>query len=199
MPELSQRALECLRQPLEEGTMTVSRAAGVAAFPARFQLVGAANPCRRGCRSIEACVCSPAERAHYLGKLSAPLLDRVDLHVAVPALPLTDFRADARGEPSVMVRERVLLARDRQKRRFAGTDTRVNARLGGRQLRRVCRLPEAAAQLLGAAVARLALSARAHDRVLRVARTIADLAGEDTIATEHVAEAIQYRSLDRRP
>jgi len=199
LPELSQRALECLRQPIEEGAVLVSRAIGAARFPARFQLVCAANPCRRGCRSIDACVCTPGERAHYLGKLSAPLLDRIDLHVAVPVVPVADLRAEGPSESSAQVRERVLAARDRQARRFAGSATRVNGRLAGRQLRRVCRLPEPASRLLGAAVTRLTLSARAHDRILRVARTIADLAGEETIAASHVAEAIQYRSLDRRP
>jgi magnesium chelatase family protein len=198
LPEVSQRTLECLRQPLEDGLVTIARAAGVAAFPARFQLVAAANACRRGCRAVEDCACSPAERAHYLGRLSAPLLDRIDLHVQVPALPLADLRAPAPAEPSAAIRARVVAARARQRHRFAGADTRVNARMGPRQLRRHCRLGEAGAALLATAAGRLGLSARAHDRILRVARTIADLDGAEAIAPAHLAEAVQYRTLDRR-
>jgi magnesium chelatase family protein len=197
LPEFTQRVLDSLRQPLEDGRVVVARTAGSATFPARFQLVGAANPCRRGCPSLQDCACSPGERAQYLARLSRPLLDRIDLHLEIPALPYTQLTAPSGGEPSATIRARVAAARAWQSERFAGTDVRVNARMSGRQARRWCPLPEGGARLLGLAVARLGLSARGHDRILKVARTIADLAGASDIATEHVAEAIQHRGLDR--
>jgi magnesium chelatase family protein len=197
LPEFSTRVLEALRQPLEDACVVVSRASGTAAFPARFQLVAAANPCRRGCPSLPTCACSPPERARYLGRLSRPLLDRIDLHLEIPTLPTAELIGGNAGEISAAIRDRVLAARARQMARFAGTATYANSRMNGRQTRRFCALPPEAARLLGLAVTRLGLSARAHDRLLRVARTIADLAGADAIAAEHVAEAIQYRSLDR--
>jgi len=196
LPEFSARVLESLRQPLEDGSVVVSRAAGSAAFPARFQLVGAANHCRRGCASLDACVCSPGERQRYLARLSRPLLDRIDLHLEVPALPYAELSAGG-GEPSAEVRARVEAARRRQLERLAGSGARVNARMSGRQLRRFCAPPPEAARLLQQAVSRLGLSARGHDRVLKVARTIADLGGCEKIAAEHVSEAVQYRGLDR--
>ena len=197
LPEFSQRVLEALRQPLEDARVVVSRSAGTASFPARFQLVAAANPCRRGCASLPTCACSPAERARYLARLSRPLLDRIDLHLDIPALPYAELTDAAAGEPSAVIRARVLTARARQAVRFTGTPTHVNARMSGRQTRRHCALPADAARLLGLAVTQLGFSARAHDRLLRVARTIADLAGSDAITAEHVSEAIQYRGLDR--
>ena len=196
LPEFSQRVLESLRQPLEDGTVVVSRAAGSADFPARFQLVGAANPCRRGCISLEACVCTTGEKRQYLARLSRPLLDRIDLHLEVPAVAYAELAADG-GERSTAVRARVQAARRRQVERFAGSRARVNARMSGRQVRRFCEVPPEATRLLAQAVLRLGLSARGHDRVLKVARTIADLAGCERIATEHVSEAVQYRGLDR--
>jgi magnesium chelatase family protein len=198
LPEFSPRALEALREPLEDGSVTVTRAGGTARFPARFQLVAAANMCRRGCAAPEACRCPPRERAQYLGRLSGPLLDRIDLHLELPPVPYEDLAGDALGEPSAAIRTRVMAARARQQERFAGTDTRVNARMSARQVRRWCALPRHPRHLLGLAVRRLALSARGHDRVLRVARTVADLAGCGTISAEHIAEAIHYRGLDRR-
>jgi magnesium chelatase family protein len=197
LPEFSQRVLEALRQPIEDARVVVARAAGTATFPARFQLVAAANPCRRGCASLPTCACSPVERARYLARLSRPLLDRIDLHLDIPALPYAELTDAAVGESSAVIRARVLTARARQAVRFTGTATHVNARMSGRQTRRHCPLPPDAARLLGLALTRLGLSARAHDRLLRVARTIADLAGADAITAEHVAEAIQYRGLDR--
>jgi magnesium chelatase family protein len=199
LPEFSARVLEALRQPLEDARVLVARAAGTASFPARFQLVAAANPCRRGCVSLAACACSPVERARYLARLSRPLLDRIDLHLDIPPLPYAQLADVPAGEPSAAIRERVLAARARQAARFAGTATHVNARMSGRQTRRHCALPPEGARLLGLAVTRLGLSVRAHDRLLRVARTIADLEGAEAIAPEHVAEAIQYRGLDRMP
>jgi magnesium chelatase family protein len=197
LPEFSQRVLESLRQPLEDGMVVVSRAAGSATFPARFQLVAAANPCRRGCPSVERCLCTPGEREHYLARLSRPLLDRIDLQLEVPAVSYAELASPAPAEPSAAIRRRVLAARARQTARFARTDVRVNARMSGRQVRRWCAPPDDAARLLARAVGRLGLSARAHDRILKVSRTIADLAECETITAEHVSEAIQYRRLDR--
>ena len=197
LPEFSQRVLEALRQPLEDARVVVSRSAGTASFPARFQLVAAANPCRRGCASLQTCACSPFERARYLARLSRPLLDRIDLHLEIPTLPYAQLTDAAAGEPSAVIRVRVLAARARQAARFAGTATHVNARMSGRQTRRHCPLPADAARLLGLAMTRLGLSARAYHRVLKIGRTIADLAGSDGITAEHVGEAIQHRGLDR--
>ncbi len=198
IPEFSRRALESLRQPLEEGEVTITRAAGSTAFPARFQLVAAANPCRRACQSMEQCVCTPAEREHYVGRLSGPLLDRIDLHLELPAVDIGDLTGEPSGEGSAAIRARVAAARARQAARFDGTGIRVNARIGARMLGRWCALPPDAARLLARAVARLGLSARAYHRIVRVARTIADLEGSEGITTDHVAEAVQYRTLDRR-
>jgi magnesium chelatase family protein len=197
LPEFQQHVLESLRQPIEDGRVTIARASGVGQFPARFQLVAAANPCRRGCPSLDCCLCTPAERDRYLGRLSGPLLDRIDLHVELPALAHTDLAATA-AESSATVRARVLDARERQRHRYRAIAARVNAELSGRQLRRFCAAPPAAAHLLAAAMTRLGLSARGHDRVLKVARTIADLEGRETITADDCAEAIQYRGLDRR-
>jgi len=197
LPEFHQHVLETLRQPLEDGVVTISRAGGSLTFPARVQLVAATNPCRRGCPSFEACVCTPPERQRYLGKISQPLLDRIDLHVEVPALAPEELIQAPDGESSVTIRERVVAARGRQLVRFARSRIRSNAQMGPRLIRRHCLLPPEGQRLLSLAVARLGLSARGHDRVLRVARTIADLEGKEAIRAEHVAEAIQYRSLDR--
>jgi magnesium chelatase family protein len=199
LPEFQQHVLESLRQPLEDGRLAIARASGSGEFPARIQLVAAANPCRRGCPSLDRCLCTPGERARYLGRLSRPLLDRIDLHVEMPALPqaeLTD--ATPRGEASSAVRARVGRAREIQHERFKGLSIRTNAEMSSRHLRRFCSRPPEADRLLGAAVAKLGLSARGHDRILKLARTIADLQGADVLALEHCAEAIQYRSLDRR-
>jgi len=197
LPEFHQHVLETLRQPMEDGVVTISRAGGSMTFPARFQLVAATNPCRRGCPSFEACACTPPERQRYLGKISRPLLDRIDLHVEVPSLTAEELAAPPGGESSAVIRERVIAARERQQARFGRSRIRSNAQMGPRLLRRHCPLPPEGERLLSLAVARLGLSARGHDRVLRVARTIADLAGEESLRPEHVAEAIQHRSLDR--
>jgi magnesium chelatase family protein len=197
LPEFSTRVLESLRQPLEEGQVLVSRTAGSATFPARFQLVAAANHCRRGCPSIQTCGCSPGERARYLARLSRPLLDRIDLHLDIPAVSYAELVSSDGGEGSAAIRQRVAVARARQRLRLGDTGARVNAGMNGREVRRCCAIPSDAANLLRRAVVRLGLSARGHDRVLKVARTIADLDGCDRIAAEHLAEAIQYRGLDR--
>ena len=197
LPEFSGHVLESLRQPLEDGRVTIARASGVGDFPARFQLVGAANPCRRGCPSLDLCVCTAAERGRYLGRLSRPLLDRIDLHVELPSLSHREL-STASGDPSAVVRGRVEAARERQRVRLRGLRLRVNAELSSRGIRRFCPVPPDAERLLAAAMTGLGLSARGHDRVLKVARTIADLEGADTISAEHCAEALQYRGLDRR-
>ena len=197
LPEFPPHVLESLRQPLEDGRVTIARASGVGDFPARFQLVGAANPCRRGCPSLDLCVCTAAERSRYLGRLSRPLLDRIDLHVELPALAHGELGAPS-GDASAVVRQRVEAARERQRERLRGLPLRVNAELNTRQIRRFCAVPRDAEALLAGAMTRLGLSARGHDRVLKVARTIADLEGADAITSEHCAEALQYRGLDRR-
>jgi magnesium chelatase family protein len=199
LPEFQQHVLESLRQPLEEGRVSIARASGISDFPARFQLIAAANPCRRGCASLDLCLCTPAERARYLGRLSRPLLDRIDLHVELPALAPADFQTAAAGDATEAIRARVSAARQRQRARFRGaTGIRVNSAMTPRQVRRYCEVPAEAERLLAAAMTRLGLSARGHDRVLKVARTIADLSGAENLAVEHCAEAIQYRGLDRQ-
>jgi magnesium chelatase family protein len=197
LPEFQQHVLESLRQPLEDSRVTIARARGVGNFPARFQLVAAANPCRRGCPSLDRCLCTPAERDRYLGRLSRPLLDRIDLQVELPALEAGEFQDAAPGDGSAVIRTRVDTARARQRVRLREVAITLNAQISPRQLRRLCPLVPEAARLLGAAMSRLGLSARGHDRALRVARTIADLAGEETVRAEHCAEAVQYRGLDR--
>jgi len=198
LPEFQQHVLESLRQPLEDGRVTIARASGVSSFPARFQLVAAANPCRRGCPSLDGCVCTPAERTRYLGRLSRPLLDRIDLQVELAALSPEEIHILTSGDATETIRTRVAAARQRQRDRFRSSATRVNAAMSPRQVQRFCPVSAEAERLLAAAVTRLGLSARGHDRVLKVARSIADLAGADALTAEHCAEAIQYRGLDRQ-
>jgi magnesium chelatase family protein len=197
LPEFAQHVLESLRQPLEDRRVTIARASGVGEFPACFQLVAAANPCRRGCPALDSCLCTPAERARYLGRLSRPVLDRIDLHVELPAVTHPELAASA-ADSTATVRRRVEQARAVQRQRFHTSTSRVNAEMNARQVRRYCAPPPEAERLLAAAMSQLGLSARGHDRVLKVARTIADLDGGDTLRVEHCAEALQYRGLDRQ-
>lgn len=200
LPEFRRSALEVLRQPLEDGHVTISRSAGKVTLPCQFLLVAAMNPCPCGYLgdSRRACRCSPSQVQRYRHRLSGPLLDRIDLHVEAPALSLAELRTARPGESSCAIRTRVEAARARQRARFVDGAVALNARLGPAEMRRHCVLTPALGDLLQQAMEQLALSARAHDRILRVARTIADLASAEEIAAPHLLEAIQYRSLDRK-
>ena len=196
LPEFRKETLEVMRQPLEDGVVTISRASGSASFPSRFQLVCAMNPCRCGWYGDPSgrCVCSPASVQSYLSRISGPMLDRIDIIVEVPALNFTQLRAHEEPEPSSAVKKRVEAARGRQLARFAGTDCRCNADMQAKELRRWCELDDACAALMQQAFDALGLTARSYDRIRRVARTIADLDGSAEIQPQHLAEAIQYRT-----
>ncbi len=200
LPEFNRRSLEVLRQPLEEGRVTISRALHSSTFPASFVLVAAMNPCPCGYLGDpkHPCKCGPIHIERYMGRISGPLLDRIDLHIEVPAVPYQELAARQDGTTSASMREQVLKARETQARRFGGEGQRLNSRMTSRLLRRHCVLDPECQGLMQNAMDSLGLSARAHDRILRVARTIADLDGSDTIRPGHLTEAIGYRSLDRK-
>jgi magnesium chelatase family protein len=199
LPEFKRSTLEVLRQPLEDRRVTVSRAAGTVVFPANVMLIAAMNPCACGYFGDpkRECRCSPRQVENYRNRISGPLLDRIDIHVEAPAVEFKELSSDARAEPSGAIRERVVAAREIQARRFNGGKTRANAGMSHAQIKQHCGLDSDGQDMLRLAMTELQLSARAYDRILKVARTIADLAGSGAIRPEHVGEAIQYRTLDR--
>jgi magnesium chelatase family protein len=200
LPEFRKSTLETLRQPLEDGHVTIARTAHTVAYPSRCMLGAAMNPCFCGMLfDITRCTCSPEMLRRYRGRISGPLLDRIDLHLEVPSLGVDEIIAEKFEEPSEFIRNRVCAARAVQQERFREiVGVYCNAQMTTREIRRHCSLSMQCATLLRRAIDSLGLSARAFDRILKVARTIADLEGCDTIAERHVAEAIHYRSLDRR-
>jgi magnesium chelatase family protein len=201
LPEFHRNVLEVMRQPLEDGVVTISRAAASLTFPCRFMLVAAMNPCPCGYFGDpkRECRCSPQHIARYRSKISGPLLDRMDIQVEVPAVSYQDLSSLGKGEPSSAIRERVVAARAIQQARFKGLRAvTCNAQMRSREIQKHCRLGEGPQAMLKMAITELNFSARAYDRILKVARTCADLAGSEAITDEHVSEAIQYRSLDRQ-
>jgi magnesium chelatase family protein len=196
LPEFHRDVLEAMREPLEEGRVVISRAAGTMTFPASFMLVAAMNPCPCGFFGDpkRECRCSPAMITRYRNKISGPLLDRIDIHIEVPAVKYKEMAGEATGEHSEQIRVRVEAARAVQRQR----NGKCNARFTPREIKTYCVLDDACQELLKLAMTELNLSARAYDRILKVSRTIADLAGTERILPDHVAEAIQYRSLDRQ-
>ncbi len=201
LPEFNKNALEVLRQPLEDGIVTISRVNATLTYPCNTMLVAAMNPCKCGYHGdpVKPCTCSEAQIHQYLSKISGPLLDRIDLHVEVPAVPYSELGSKKRGESSADIRKRVNRARAIQAKRFADTPGIFsNAQMTSQMTEIYCELGETENALMQSVFDKLGLSARAHNRILKVARTIADLAGSENIETVHLAEAIQYRSLDRK-
>ena len=198
--EYPRKILETLRQPLEDGVITVSRALRSVEYPANFMLVASMNPCPCGYygSKIRECTCTPAQINKYMGKLSGPMMDRIDLHINVNNVTYDDLSSTVESESSETVRERVNKARKIQTERYAGTGITCNARLTPALLKKYCILSEDASKLLQASFDSLGMSARAYDRILKVSRTIADLDGSENIEMQHVAEALQFRSLDRK-
>lgn len=200
LPEFNRQTLEVLRQPLEDGHVTISRALASTDFPAQFMLIASLNPCPCGYRNDPRrdCHCSVVQVERYMNKISGPLLDRIDLHIEVPAVQYDELRAASAGTCSCDMRKQVATAREVQQMRFAKSESRTNAHMSSRDVRQHCGLDKHGADLLRESVHHLGLSARAHDKVLRVARTIADLESSPSIKPEHVSEAINYRTLDRK-
>lgn len=199
LPEFPRSVLEVMRQPLEDGTVTIARASMSLSFPARFMLAAAMNPCPCGYFNDKSheCSCTPPMMQRYISKISGPLLDRIDIHIEVPAVQYRELRSAAAAEGSIEIRERVLAARQKQHERFGAGRIYTNAQMQTRQIRAHCELSSDAERLLERAMQQQGLSARAHDRILKVARTIADLDAQPAITVSHLAEAIQYRTLDR--
>ena len=198
LPEFQRDVLEILRQPMEDGEVTVSRVSGSVSFPSRFMLVCAMNPCKCGWYGHPSgrCRCSAKDVRRYQGRISGPLLDRIDIIVEVPALEYDELKRKAPAESSAEIKKRVDAARQIQRRRYSGDGTMCNARITGRALGEVCQITDEGEELLRMAFDTMHMSARSYDRILRVSRTIADLAGSETIESEHIAEAVQYRSYD---
>lgn len=199
LPEFNRRTLEVLRQPLEDQCVTISRAMGSVTFPANLMLVAAMNPCPCGFRGDpkRQCSCTPMQIERYLGRISGPLLDRIDIHIEVPPVPFRELSDATAGTSSEQMKADVVRAREHQNRRFTDTKTRVNGKMKPPEIRRYCKLNKDAEQLLKVAMEEMGLSARAHDKILRIGRTIADLADSPEIGAEHLSEAINYRTLDR--
>lgn len=199
LPEFKKQVLEVLRQPLEDLKVTISRAASSITYPSSFMLVAAMNPCPCGYFSdpTHACTCSYQQIRRYRSKVSGPLIDRIDIHVEVPAVPYNDLMVEADAESSSNIRQRVTAARKRQSERFVRTQIYCNAQMSTRQIKRYCAIDRDSNRLLESAVDKLGLSARAYNRILKIARTIADLEESSAIRVDHVSEAVQYRSLDR--
>lgn len=197
--EFERDVLEVLRQPLEDGVVTIARAMSSVTFPAEFMLVAAMNPCPCGnyMDPIKTCICPSFKVQRYWGKLSGPLLDRIDIHIEVPRLKKEELSSKASGEPSEAIRQRVARARDMQIKRFEKTQVRCNSRMLPKHVKEFCRLDTEAENLLKSAILQLKMSGRSYDRILKVSRTIADLDGSEMIKANHIAEAIQYRSMDR--
>ena len=203
LPEFKKDVLEVLRQPLEDGKITISRAHGSATFPAKFMLVGSMNPCSCGHYgsfgdNAQECTCTPMQIRRYLGKISGPLLDRFDIHVEVPNLSFQKISGNEKSETSASIRARVNKARSNQVERYSHEGIYYNAQLSAKQIRKFCKMNHEGKDLMGKAFSSMKLSARAYDRILKVSRTIADLEGSMNIEANHIAEAIQYRSLDRQ-
>ena len=199
-PEFPRSVLEALRQPLEDGMITVSRAQGSISFPAQFVLVAAQNPCPCGYlgSGYKECICTPTQIMKYQKRISGPLLDRIDLCIEVPRVKIEKLSSEKVAEASKEVRKRVILAKDHQRKRFAGTKIKANAEMKANDIKKYCQIDEQTKKLLNLAVERLGLSARAYHRILRLARTIADLSESRHITAEHVAEALQYRPKEKR-
>ncbi|HKN19440.1 MAG TPA: ATP-binding protein, partial [Dissulfurispiraceae bacterium] len=199
LPEFKRNVLEVLRQPLENGIVTVSRAAATVSYPAQFVLVAAMNPCPCGYLgdTRHQCTCTPGMTNRYRSKISGPLMDRIDIHVNVPSVPYKELSGDYSGERSEILRHRVSEARERQLKRFKDDKLFANGQMKTRHIKKYCMLSGEAHSLLDTAMQRLALSARAYSRILKVARTVADLDGAASIGSSHISEAIQYRMLDR--
>ncbi|HCC35696.1 MAG TPA: magnesium chelatase [Ruminococcaceae bacterium] len=200
LPEFSRAAMEVLRQPLEDGNVTISRVSGTLTYPCSVMMVAAMNPCPCGFYGHPSrnCTCRKSAVANYLSRVSGPMLDRLDLHVEVPPAPYEELSDRSQAESSAEIRKRVNAARSLQEKRYFGTGVTCNARLSSSMLHDICVTTPAAERLLSAAFERLGMSARAYDRVLKVSRTVADLEGSERIDTPHISQAIQYRSLDRK-
>lgn len=199
-PEFDRRAKESLRQPLEDGVVTITRAGGTVIYPSKLMVIAAMNPCPCGYMGhpFKQCTCSDAAKKRYLDKVSGPLLDRIDIHIEVQSVDYEQLSAKAPEESSAQIRKRVNAARKIQNERFAGTDINCNANMTPNATRKYCVLTDEADSLLKTSFEAMGLSARAYDKILRIARTIADLENSEKIEFAHIAEAIQYRSLDRK-
>lgn len=200
LPEFSRAAMEILRQPIETGTVSISRASGTLSYPCRMMVVAAMNPCPCGYygHPTHPCSCAPSQIQRYLARISGPLLDRLDLHIDVAPVKFSDLSGLGRAESSASIKKRVDAARKIQTARFAGTGVRCNAQMTAGMVEEFCRVTEEGSRLLQRAFSQMGMSARGYHRILKVARTIADLEGEADIQLSHLSEALQYRSLDRK-